>query len=292
MATQGNAEACAGKEAAGESSFSESQLDLGVAPPSLADQIADLISIRDESATSLAEERQILEKERSALARKQASRLDAEAEVAQLHAKLASLEARQAADSCAMQKCRDEIAHTASIVQGLESELQALSKEEGTLTAILNTANRELLQAEAAAQAARDDHSQTPLAHQLRSMQAECATYASMVRQSEIQNSEAERQAAELAQKLADARASNRQLEDDITAVQQHVNEATVVALSQEQITHSSQSAAQARTPNACELEQQIMKLRQRETELQQELLEADKAFIEISTMHEALGCQ
>ena len=276
--------------------------DLGALPlasrflqPDLGAQISELIQIRDESAKSLVEERKVLEQERAALAIKQAAQLDAEAEVAQLRAELARLEATQATSGCTLQRHREDIARTTAIASDLKHELQELTVLEEKLTAMLAAVTDIQAQAAEAAQAARDAHSQTAAAHQLRAMQAQCAQLsaeATRKRQTEIPA--AEEEVRQLTQKLSDARTCDEQLDDTIKATEQQIaqldatirnQQAKIMALSQRQLSPGGQSEAYL-------LKQEILKLRQHEMELQQQLASAEKALLEITMMYEAIACE
>jgi chromosome segregation ATPase len=263
-------------------------------PPSLAEQISELMSIRDLSAKALVEERKVLEQERAALTSKQVARLDVEAEVARLSAELAGLEARQIAGGCALQRCHEDIARTAAIAAGLERELQDLNASEEKLTAILAQVNDIQAQAAAAAQAARDAHSRTTAAHQLRARQAEVAKLVSETRKRQADIQAAEDRISELTQQLCDAQMSSEQLDKQIHAEQQQLSAwEMTIRRQQAQIEALSQTASQATQAPAYQLaKQDIAKMQQHEKVLEQQLAAAEQSLQEITTMHNALGCQ
>lgn len=267
----------------------------GVPPPSLAEQISELISIRDGSAKALVEEREVLAQERAALASKHAARLIVEADVARLRSELATLEASHMAGGCALQRCREDIARTAAVTTGLERELQDLKASEEKLQGILARVTDIQADAAAAAQATRDTHSQTAAAHQLRARQAQCAQLSAELRKLNADIPAAEDQITQLAQQLCDAQTSNEQLDKQIDAARQHLSQCEgTIRRQQAQLGALSQQSTPAGqiARSSYELKQEFMKMRQHERALEQQLASAEQSLQEITTMHDALGCQ
>lgn len=196
---------------------------LGV--PSLSDQIAELIAIRDSSVQHLKDERKANDAERALQERDHATVTVETADVAALRARLAAQEAQQTAGCCMLQRCSQDTARHDAVSAQLEKELELLAADERGLLAKLASANQVPIQAAAAAAAAQKSHSQTAQAHQLRSLQAQCAQLSAELRKRGAANAGKQQELGALGQQLVALQRGAADAEGNIAATEQQKGE-------------------------------------------------------------------
>ena len=262
--------------------------------PSLSDQIAELISIRDSSVQHLKDERTANDDARALQERENAVLTAETADVAQLRARLAAQEAHQTAGSCMLQRYQQDVARHDAVSAQLEQELELLAKDEKGLLAALAAANQVPLDSQAAAQAAQKSHSQTAQAHQLRSLQAQCAQLSAELRKRAAANGSAKQEISALDQQLAGLQRYTAEAEGAIAATEQQTGEleATIRAQQSKLValglaSPANQSFSSAR---AAKYESDVTHLKNSGAQLEQELAAAQQEYSRLKTSLEAIS--